>query len=342
MTGLLDWPVWGMLFYTLFMTHTTMATTTIYLHRYQAHGALELHPAVSHFCRAWLWLTTGIVTRVWVGIHRMHHTFCENQSDPHSPHIYGIWKVLLGGYWLYKKAEKKPDLTKYAKGVPDDAIERNLYSNYDTLGIWLMLGLNMVLFGVYGFFIWIIQMIWTPLMAAGVINGIGHYFGYRNFDTQDKSTNILPIGILIAGEELHNNHHAYPWSAKLSVRWYEFDIGWMYIRILMFFGLAKNCKTPPKIKFGKYHTSITINKCLAMRKHSLEVLRNYDDIMNRYNCLRFPKIEELRSRLKVILHDHHMNNYERKELLEKWFRDATLSGNTPLNKFTRMLLSIEA
>jgi len=245
-TGLLDASGWQIVAYTLLATHVTIAAVTIYLHRCQAHRALDLHPVVSHFFRAWLWLTTGMVTKEWTAIHRKHHAKCETAEDPHSPQTRGIRKVLLEGAELYREEARNADtMVKYGHGTPDDWIERNVYSRYSALGISITLVVDVLLFGAIGVTVFAIQMLWIPVTAAGVINGIGHWWGYRNFDSPDAATNVLPWGILIGGEELHNNHHAFASSAKLSSRWYEFDIGWMYIRILQALGLATVRKVAP-------------------------------------------------------------------------------------------------
>ena len=226
--------------YTLLVTHITIACVTLYLHRSQAHRGVTFHPAVAHFMRAWLWLTTGMVTRQWVAVHRKHHRFCEQAQDPHSPVHYGIGRVLFQGAMLYHAASKdKAMVDAYGAGTPDDWIERNVYTAHSRLGIGILLVLNIIVFGWIGAIIWAVQMLWIPLWAAGVINGIGHWWGYRNGDTQDQSRNIVPIGILIGGEELHNNHHLDPASPRLSRKWWEFDIGWMYITLLTYLGLAK-------------------------------------------------------------------------------------------------------
>jgi stearoyl-CoA desaturase (delta-9 desaturase) len=224
---------------TLLMTHLTIVSVTLYLHRSQAHKSVTFHPLVSHLMRAWLWLTTGMNTREWVAVHRKHHQAADTTTDPHSPKIYGIWRVLLGGSFLYVKAKKDPEVLKLGVGTPDDWVERKIYSQYPLLGICLMLIIDLVLFGVWGFLIWGIQMLWIPIWAAGVINGLAHWWGYKNYTVNDTSRNLLPWGIWIGGEELHNNHHGDGTSAKLSVKWWEFDIGWFYIRILSLFGLAK-------------------------------------------------------------------------------------------------------
>ena len=247
--GLFELSAWHMVVYTLVVTHITIAGVTIYLHRHQAHRSLEMHPIASHFFRFWLWLTTGQVTKEWAAVHRKHHAKCETEEDPHSPQVRGIKKVLLEGAELYRAETKNQEtLDKYGHGCPNDWIERKLYTPYSWVGVSMLLPLNVMLFGVAGITIWAVQMAWIPVTAAGIINGIGHYWGYRNFACADASRNIVPWGILIGGEELHNNHHAYGTSAKLSSRWYEFDIGWMYIRMLELVGLAKVRKVAPKLK----------------------------------------------------------------------------------------------
>jgi stearoyl-CoA desaturase (Delta-9 desaturase) len=250
--GLMPLPWWGYVVVALALTHVTIAAVTIFLHRAQAHRALELHPVVSHFFRFWLWLTTGMVTKEWVGIHRKHHAKCETPEDPHSPQTRGLSTVFWQGSELYRaEARNQETLAKYGQGTPDDWIERNLYTRHSWDGVGLMLIINLVLFGPIGATIWAVQMLWIPISAAGIINGIGHYWGYRHFDSPDASRNIVPWGIVIGGEELHNNHHAYGSSAKLSSRWYEFDIGWMYIRMLEIVQLARVRKVAPKLRLNR-------------------------------------------------------------------------------------------
>jgi stearoyl-CoA desaturase (Delta-9 desaturase) len=225
--------------YLLLTTHITILCVTLYLHRSQAHKSITFHPVVSHFMRFWLWLTTGMLTKDWVAVHRKHHSATDRLKDPHSPHVYGIWKVLFGGAFLYHEASKDRDMVEtYGKGTPDDWIERNVYTKHPWLGITLLLIVNLLCFSLWGLLIWAIQMIWIPFWAAGVINGIGHYWGYRNGRSGEHSKNIVPWGIVIGGEELHNNHHLEPANPKLSRRWFEFDSGWMYLSILRFFRLA--------------------------------------------------------------------------------------------------------
>jgi len=222
------------------VTHVTIACVTLFLHRSQAHRSVLFHPAVAHFMRFWLWLTTGMVTRQWVAVHRKHHQYSDNEGDPHTPHVFGIWRVLFGGALLYHAASKDTEMIqKYGVGTPDDWVEQNIYSKHSRVGITIMLLINLWLFGLIGFVIWGIQMLWIPFWAAGVINGLAHWWGYRNGTTRDQSRNIAPWGIIVGGEELHNNHHLNPASPRLSRHWFEFDIGWMYIRILEILQLAK-------------------------------------------------------------------------------------------------------
>ncbi|MCU0933465.1 MAG: fatty acid desaturase [Thiobacillaceae bacterium] len=280
--GLIELPWWGYVLVALALTHVTIASVTIFLHRAQAHRALDLHPVVSHFFRFWLWLTTGIVTKEWASIHRKHHAKCETAEDPHSPQVLGIRKVLLEGAELYRAEAKNQDtLERYGRGTPDDWLEHKLYTPHSSLGIALMLVIDVALFGPIGLSIWAVQMLWIPLFAAGVINGLGHYWGYRNFACEDASTNILPWGILIGGEELHNNHHAYGSSARLSNRWYEFDIGWAYIRILEIFGLASVKKVAPKVRWGEIKHFCDADLLHAIITHRYDVLTRYSRSMKR-------------------------------------------------------------
>lgn len=224
--------------YTLVMTHITILCVTIFLHRGQAHRGLSFHPILSHFMRFWLWLTTGMVTKQWVAIHRKHHRYSDEEGDPHTPHIFGIWKVLFKGALLYHEASKdKSMVNSYGVGTPDDWLERNIYSPHSRLGISLLLVFNTLIFGWWGLLIWGIQMIWIPFWAAGVVNGLAHWWGYRNGETNDKSRNISPIGLIIGGEELHNNHHLNPASPKLSAKWFEIDIAWLWIKVFSILGL---------------------------------------------------------------------------------------------------------
>ncbi len=230
----------ALLIYTLIVTHLTIICVTLYLHRSQAHLGVNFHPIVSHAMRFWLWLTTGMVTKQWVAAHRKHHRFSDQEGDPHSPHVFGIKTVLIKGALLYNRAAKDSTMVEtYGRGTPDDWVERNVYSRYSRLGIVLLLLVNLLCFSWWGLLIWVIQMIWIPFWAAGVINGLAHWWGYRNGETKDRSRNISPWGIIIGGECLHNNHHLDPANPRLSRRWFEFDIGWFYIRLLCLLGLAK-------------------------------------------------------------------------------------------------------
>ena len=275
-TGLLDFSAWQIVVYTLVVTHITIAAVTIYLHRHQAHRALDLHPIPSHFFRFWLWLTTGQVTKEWASIHRKHHAKCDTEEDPHSPQTRGIRKVLFEGAELYRAESKvKETMEKYGHGTPDDWIERNVYTRHSAAGVVLMLLIDVALFGIVGISVWAVQMMWIPITAAGIINGIGHYWGYRNYDCSDAATNIFPLGILIGGEELHNNHHTFATSAKLSSKWYEFDLGWGYIRILETLRLAKVKKVAPKPEFAK-------DKLVADLDTLQSVIANRYDVMAKY------------------------------------------------------------
>ncbi len=274
--GLIDLPWWGYILVTLGLTHVSIAGITIFLHRHQAHRALDLHPIPSHFFRFWLWLTTGMETKEWAAVHRKHHAKCESSEDPHSPQVYGIGKILKEGSELYRKEARNPEtLERYGHGTPDDWIERNIYTKHSAKGVALMLIINMVLFGPIGITMWAVQMLWSPIMAAGIINGVGHFWGYRNFQAEDASRNIIPWGILIGGEELHNNHHAYATSARLSNKWYEFDIGWMYICILVFLGLAQVKKVAPKLRLDTAKTQCDLDTLQSVISHRYEVLTKY-------------------------------------------------------------------
>ncbi|MDP9044869.1 MAG: fatty acid desaturase [Pseudomonadota bacterium] len=288
--GLLDATWWQVLLYAVVVTHITIAGVTIFLHRCQTHRALELHGIPSHFFRAWLWLTTGMVTKEWVAVHRKHHAKCETEDDPHSPQVYGLKALLLTGAELYR-AEAKIDATisKYGHGTPDDWLERNLYTRYSWQGVGVMLLINLTLFGAIGAAVWALQMAWIPLTAAGIINGLAHWWGYRNFEAADASTNIFPWGLIIGGEELHNNHHTYPTSAKLSVKPYEFDIGWAYIRAMEMVGLARVRKTAPLLKLGEV-------KPVADDKTLEAIIANRYEVMAKYarNLRRASRAEFLR------------------------------------------------
>ncbi len=274
--GLSSFSGWEVVLYTLVTTHITIAAVTIFLHRAQAHRALDLHGVPSHFFRLWLWLTTGMVTKEWVAIHRKHHAKCETEDDPHSPQTRGIKTVLLNGSELYRaEAKNQETIAKFGMGTPDDWIERNLYTRYSWQGVGVMLIIDLLLFGAIGAAVWAVQMLWIPITAAGIVNGIGHWWGYRNFEAPDASRNVSPWGIVIGGEELHNNHHTYPTSAKLSVKPYEFDIGWAYIRGLEMLGLAAVRKTPPQLKLGTVKPVADGKTLEAIIANRYEVMANY-------------------------------------------------------------------
>ena len=280
-SGLFDLPWWGYVVVALALTHVTIASVTIFLHRHQAHRALDLHPVASHFFRLWLWLTTGMVTREWAAIHRKHHAKCETEEDPHSPQTRGLRKVLWQGAELYRAEAKNADtLQRYGHGTPDDWLERKVY-RHSVVGVSMMLIIDLVAFGAIGLTIWAVQMVWIPFWAAGVVNGIGHFWGYRNFDCADASRNLVPWGILIGGEELHNNHHSFATSAKLSAKWYEFDIGWMYIRLLETLGLARAKKVIPTPKFGELKPTPDFDTLQAIVTYRYDVMTRYMSALKR-------------------------------------------------------------
>lgn len=353
--GLLDLPVWGHIVVALLLTHVTIASVTIFLHRHQAHRALDLHPLASHFFRFWLWLTTGMVTKQWVAVHRKHHAKCETEEDPHSPQVYGIRKVLWQGAELYRvEAKDQETLEKYGRGTPDDWLERRLYSRHNALGIGLMLLIDLALFGLMGLAIWAVQMVWIPFWAAGVINGIGHWWGYRNYETTDASTNIVPWGMVIGGEEMHNNHHAFPSSAKFSLRGWEFDIGWLYIRSLEILRLARVKKVAPTpvLVPGKNRLdmetmrAIILNRFHVMADYSRRVMipvlkeerRKADDSCRRlYRRVRRllvrdeSRLDEVaRDRLKAVLDSSQALRtvyQHQRRLRELWDRTASTHEN---------------
>ena len=325
-SGFLDLPWWGYALVALGLTHVTIAAVTIYLHRCQAHRALELHPLVSHFFRFWLWLTTGMITKEWAAIHRKHHAKCETVDDPHSPQIYGINRVLWLGVFLYvKESYNRETLERYGHGTPDDWIERKVYSRFATTGITLMLAADLFLFGVVpGALVWVTQIAWIPFWAAGVINGVGHFFGYRNYDVADASTNIVPWGILIGGEELHNNHHAFAASAKLSSKWYEFDIGWLYIRTLQALGLATVKKVAPRPRFAEAKPVVDLevlhaviaNRYDVLSRYAKSLRRTYRDELERLRHWSPRDAEVLRSLRRVLLRGQALAGAEGAKLAE--------------------------
>jgi len=300
-SGVFDLSWWGLVLTALGLTHVTIVSVTVFLHRCQAHRALDLHPVASHFFRLWLWMTTGMVTKEWAAIHRKHHAKCETKEDPHSPQHFGINRVLWGGVFLYvKESYNRETMERYGHGTPDDWLERNVYTRFSVLGLTLMGIIDVALFGIVpGVIILATQIVWIPFWAAGVINGVGHYWGYRNWITEDASTNIIPWGIIIGGEELHNNHHAYATSAKLSNKWYEVDTGWMYIRMLESLGLAKVKKIAPTPRFieAKAVDSATLQ---AVITHRYDVLAKYAKSLKRTYS------EELGKLRRFAPHDAHV------------------------------------
>jgi len=294
-SGVLDLPWWGIAAVALLLTHITIASVTIFLHRHQAHRALALHPIASHFFRFWLWLTTGMVTKEWAAIHRKHHAKCDTVEDPHSPQIFGINRVLWGGVFLYVKEARRPEtLERYGHGTPDDWLEHNLYARYQSLGLILMGFVDVVLFGIVpGLLVVLTQIVWIPFWAAGVINGIGHYWGYRHWPTPDASTNIFPIGLLIGGEELHNNHHAYPTSAKLSCKWYELDIGWLYIRVLAALRLAQVKHVMPTPHLAAPKPAVDLQTLQAVIACRYDVLAKYARSLRRIYAEELVKLRRV-------------------------------------------------
>jgi stearoyl-CoA desaturase (delta-9 desaturase) len=300
--GLLQLAWWQVILATLLLTHITIAGVTIYLHRSQAHRGVDLHPLPSHFFRLWLWLTTGMQTKDWVAIHRKHHAKCETEEDPHSPQTRGLSKVLWQGAELYMaEALNKETLSRYGHGTPSDWVERNVYSRFTWHGVGLMVGIDMILFGWAGLAVWGVQMMWIPMFAAGVINGIGHFYGYRNYDCADAAANIVPWGILIGGEELHNNHHTHPTSAKLSSKWYEFDLGWTYIQLLQAVGLAKVLRVAPVPRVTQPAGGIDLDTLQAVIANRYDLLARYTrELKKAYHDevakLRLPRADAARFR----------------------------------------------
>ena len=272
--GLIGLSIPTAIVYTLVTTHITIVSVTVYLHRHAAHRALELHPALKNFFRAWLWITTGMRTKEWVAIHRKHHALCETPDDPHSPKVVGLSQILFRGVEHYRVGITPETLDRYGKGTPDDWIEDNVFSR-TTAGFYGLLAVNVLLFGAVGVAIWAIQMLWIPFFAAGVINGVGHAIGYRNFEIPDAATNIVPWGILIGGEELHNNHHTYPNSAKLSVKPWEFDAGWAWIKLFSFFGLAKPLSVGPVVERVEGKTTIDMDTVWGVLNDRFRVMSDY-------------------------------------------------------------------
>ncbi|MCP3723681.1 fatty acid desaturase [Paraburkholderia sp. CNPSo 3272] len=318
--GVLHFSWWQIVLFAAVVTHITIIGVTVYLHRCQAHRALELHPIASHFFRFWLWMTTGMLTGQWAAIHRKHHAKCETEEDPHSPQTRGIWKVLLEGAELYRtEAKNEETLRRFSHGTPNDWLERNVYTRYPILGVSIMMVIDVALFGAVGLTVWAVQMAWIPFWAAGVVNGLGHFWGYRNFNSSDASTNLLPFGIIIGGEELHNNHHTFATSAKLSNKWYEFDIGWMYIRVMQAVGLAKVKKVAPTPRLTK-------GKLVPDHETLQAVLSNRYEVMARYaKAVKQAYRQEL-AHLKEV---GEREKYKVMRGARKWFDKEEASLNEP-------------
>jgi stearoyl-CoA desaturase (delta-9 desaturase) len=299
--GLIAASWWQIVLYTLVTTHITIVSVTVYLHRHQAHRAMDLHAIPAHFFRFWLWLGTGQVTKEWVSIHRKHHAKCETIDDPHSPQAHGIKKVFWQGAELYRaEAKNRETMAKFGHGTPDDWMERNVYTRYSWQGVGLMMIINLALFGVAGLAVWAVQMVWIPVTAAGIINGIGHYWGYRNFEAPDASTNISPWGIVIGGEELHNNHHTYPTAAKFSVKPYEFDIGWAYIRAMEKVGLATVKKVPPKLTLGSVQPVADEKTLEALIAHRYEVMAGFARELRRVGQMEMDALKARKADVSVL------------------------------------------
>ncbi len=343
-SGLLDLPWWGCLIAALVLTHVTIVAVTVFLHRHQAHHALELHPAVSHFFRLWLWLTTGMVTKEWAAVHRKHHAKVETPEDPHSPQVLGINRVLWGGVILYvKESRNRATLSRYGHGTPDDWLERQVYSRYLKLGLTLMGLADVIVFGIVpGALIFLTQIAWIPFWAAGVINGIGHYWGYRNWSTGDASTNIVPWGILIGGEELHNNHHAFTTSAKLSNKWYEFDIGWMYIRILETLRLARVRRVAPVPRFAAPRAIPNLQTLQAVITHRYDVQAKYAKTLKRIGAEGRDEharqtMHSMGRELTTLWERSTASRDQLVRRLQDWCRRAEASGIRPLVEFSQRL-----
>lgn len=366
--GLLDLSVWQLIAVTLVLTHITIVSVTLYLHRHSAHNALDLHPVLKHFFRFWLWMTTAQNTKEWTAIHRKHHAKCETEEDPHSPVVLGIRKVLLEGAELYAEAATPETLERYGQRTPEDWVERNVYSRYKMLGIMLMAVLNLALFGVHGIWIWAVQMMWIPVWAAGVVNGVGHYLGYRNFECADNARNISPWGILIGGEELHNNHHTYPNSAKLSRRWYEVDIGWGYIRLFQLFGLAKPKGYRPIAHYVPGKQEVDVETVQAITNSRFDIMRQYrkrvmEPVLRQQRSLmddeirpRYRKLKQLLSReatlikpkdkeqLETVLERHEILRqiYEKSHELQRLWRQRGLKPQEKLQALMEWCKEAEA
>lgn len=343
--GLIELPWWGYVLVALAYTHVTIVAVTLYLHRHQAHRALDLHPLVAHFFRLWLWLTTGMVTREWTAVHRKHHVAVETVDDPHSPQVHGIRRVLLEGAEVYRvSAHDRELVAQYGFGTPDDWVERHVYSRFTWLGIVLMFTANILMYGPLGISIGAVQMAWIPFFAAGIINGLGHWWGYRNFETSDCSTNLVPWGLLIGGEELHNNHHAFGSSAKFSVKPWEFDLGWLYIRLLEGLGLAtvrKRFPAPPRIDPAKHAPDLeTLRAVVGNRLH---VMADYGRMVvarvhrEEVRNASGPRRNELRPLRRLLLRAE-----ERLDPVQRGALEQALAGNASLAAVYRFRQQLQA
>ena len=304
--GILGLTAWEKALAALLFTHATIVCVTVYLHRYSAHRAIDLHPALAHLFRFWLWISTGMNTKGWTAVHRMHHAHTETEEDPHSPVMAGLRKVLWEGTELYRAAHTDDVKRRYGHGTPADWIERNVYSASNNNSIVIMLVLDLILFGPIGVTIWAVQMAWIPFLAAGVVNGVCHHTGYRNFETPDASTNFVPWGILIGGEELHNNHHTYPSSAKFSVKWWEFDIGWVWIKLFSWLGLARIKRLPPEVLRIEGKHEIDLDTIRAVISDRFRVMARYrrmvvEPIARTERDRVEPKAREMLDRAKSLL-----------------------------------------
>jgi stearoyl-CoA desaturase (delta-9 desaturase) len=348
-SGLLDLPWWGYVLAAVVLTQITIASVTIYLHRHQAHRALDLHPVVSHLFRLWLWLTTGMVTKEWAAIHRKHHARCETAEDPHSPQVHGINRVLWLGVLLYvKESFNKETMERFGHGTPDDWVERNIYSRHAIHGLFLTGAINIAVFGLLpGMLILLTQIAWIPFWAAGVINGVGHWFGYRSWDVPapDASRNIVPFGVWIGGEELHNNHHAFPASARFSIKWYEFDLGWVYICLLEALGLATVKKVAPKPRFAEpkqaadYDTlhAVIANRYDVLSRYATSMKRTYVEEMQRLRHWSPGDAEVLRSLKRALLRGQALAGAEKAHLTEALQKSRALSTLVAMRQELRAL-----
>ncbi len=340
--GLSQWTWFSIVVFTLVMTHVTIVAVTIFLHRCQSHRALTLSRPVSHFFRFWLWLTTGMVTKEWAAIHRKHHAKCETTSDPHSPQTKGLNEVLWRGTELYRISSKDLSIIeKYGHGTPDDWVEKNLYSKFVWQGVALMLIIDFLMFGLIGVGVWAIQMMWIPFFAAGVINGIGHFVGYRNFKTPDHSRNIFPLGILIGGEELHNNHHSFATSPRLSSKWYEFDIGWLYIQILLFFGMAKIRSVPKGARLNPEKFIIDEDTIAAVLESKYEIFQKLHLLSKKVNISQLHLnnqknsiVDKLKMDFEAIWAERALSVEQAVNALQNWCCEAEKSGVDVIREFS--------